>query len=293
MKESEVKSTERSNATKKVGIVGIVGNIFLFAIKITIALISKSQAMLADSVNSGTDILSSLMTVIGGKISGTPSDQDHNYGHGKAEYIFSMLISVLTVYLSFKVLIDGIMSLVNRHEFEFSIWLIVVAVITIVVKFFLYMFAKSYGEKEHNILILANAQDHINDVLITTSVIVGVLGALFNIYWLDGVIAIIISSRICYVGVRFFVESYQVLMDTAMSDGEKQIIREIIEKHGEVDHIDSITSKAVGNKFVVIIKISVNGEMTVNDSHKIAGIIKSEVMERENVYDVIVHINPV
>lgn len=151
---------------------------------------------------------------------------------------------------------------------------------------------KEYGEKEHNILILANAQDHINDVLITTSVIIGVLGALLNIYWLDGVIAIIISCRICYVGIQFFVESYQVLMDTAMSDGEKQIIREIIEKHGEVDHIDSITSKAVGDKFVVIIKISVNGEMTVNDSHRIAGIIKSEVMERENVYDVIVHINP-
>ncbi len=147
MKESEIQSTERSNATKKVGIVGIIGNVFLFAIKITIALISKSQAMLADSVNSGTDILSSLMTVIGGKISGIPSDQDHNYGHGKAEYIFSMLISVITVYLSFKILIDGIISLVNKNEFEFSIWLIIVAITTIVVKFSLYIFAKRIRRK--------------------------------------------------------------------------------------------------------------------------------------------------
>lgn len=147
MKESEIQSTERSNATQKVGIVGIIGNVFLFAIKITIALISKSQAMLADSVNSGTDILSSLMTVIGGKISGTPSDQEHNYGHGKAEYIFSMLISVLTVYLSFKVLIDGIISLVNKNEFEFSIWLIIVAITTIAVKILLYIFAKKIRRK--------------------------------------------------------------------------------------------------------------------------------------------------
>ena len=102
MKESEIQSTERSNATQKVGIVGIIGNVFLFAIKITIALISKSQAMLADSVNSGTDILSSLMTVIGGKISGTPSDQEHNYGHGKAEYIFSMLIILKPIMKIYK-----------------------------------------------------------------------------------------------------------------------------------------------------------------------------------------------
>lgn len=286
-------NSKRYDTTKKVGIVGIIGNVFLFAIKITIALITKSQAMLADSVNSGTDILSSLMTVIGGKISGTPSDSDHNYGHGKAEYIFSMLISILTVYLSFKVLIDGVTSLINKTEFEFSIWLIIVSIITILVKFALYIFAKKCGEKEKNILILANAQDHINDVFITSSVIIGVLGALFNIYWLDGVVAIIISTRICYVGIQFFVESYQVLMDTAMSDGEKQIIREIIEKHGEIDHIDSITSKATGNKFVVIVKISVDGKMTVNESHKIAGVIKSEIKEKENVYDVIVHVNPV
>lgn len=288
----EKEFSNRSNVTKKVGTVGIAGNTGLFIIKIIVALISKSQAMLADSINSATDILASLMTVIGGKISGAPSDEEHNYGHGKAEYIFSMLISVLTVYLALKVFIDGIMSIINHNEFEFSIWILVVGAITIAVKTCLYIYAKRCGEKENNILILANAQDHINDVMITSSVIIGTLGALLNIYWLDGIVAMFIAVRIAYVGCQFFVDSYSVLMDSSMKDGEKQIIREIIEKHGEVDHIDSITSKAVGNKFVVIVKVSVDGEMTVNESHKVAGTIKAEIMELENVYDVVVHINP-
>ena len=90
---SEVELEKRSKETQKVGIIGIVGNVFLFVIKIAIALVSKSNAMLADSINSGTDVLSSLMTFIGGKIAGEPSDDEHNYGHGKAEYIFSELIS--------------------------------------------------------------------------------------------------------------------------------------------------------------------------------------------------------
>lgn len=288
----ENECNERSAITKKVGVIGLTGNLILFIIKTVVAFISKSQAMLADSINSATDILASLMTVIGGKISGTPSDEEHNYGHGKAEYIFSMLISVLTVYLAIKVFADGIKSLINHNVFEFSVWIIVVCLITIAVKISLFIYAKRCGKKEKNILILANAQDHINDVMITSSVLIGTLGALLNIYWLDGVVAMLIAVRIAYVGCQFFIDSYSVLMDSSMKEGEKQIIREIIEKHGEIDHIDSITSKSVGNKFIVIVKVSVNENMTVKDSHKIAGIIKAKILEIENVYDVIVHINP-
>ena len=79
--------------TKKVGILGILGNIFLLIIKGSIGFITHSQAMIADSFNSGGDIFASLMTFIGNKISSVPHDQNHNFGHGKAEYIFSMLAS--------------------------------------------------------------------------------------------------------------------------------------------------------------------------------------------------------
>ena len=116
---SDTELEKRSRETKKVGIVGIIGNVFLFIIKIVIALISKSNAMLADSINSGTDVLSSLMTLIGGKIAGEPSDEDHNYGHGKAEYIFSLIISLIMGYLAIKIAWNGISSLLNETKFEF------------------------------------------------------------------------------------------------------------------------------------------------------------------------------
>ncbi len=292
MKEQDEKNKIRSDETQNVGVIGIIGNVFLFIIKMVVAFISKSQAMIADSINSGTDILSSLMTVIGGKISGEPSDEEHNYGHGKAEYIFSMLISVLTICLSLKVALDGVITLITRKTFTFSIWLLIVCAVTIVLKLALYFYAREKGKGSNNILILANAQDHLNDVMVTSSVVVGILGAIWNIYWLDGVVAIGISARICYIGMQFFIDSYQVLMDSSMKEGEKEIIQEIVSKNGEIDHIDSITSKSVGNRFVVIIKVSVDENMTVKESHAIAGKIKAEVMKLENVYDVIVHINP-
>lgn len=283
----------RSNETKKIGIIGIIGNLFLFIIKIIISIISKSQSMFADSINSASDILSSLMTYIGGKISGVPSDYNHDYGHGKAEYIFSMIISLITIYLSFTIAIKGVTSLIKQETFEFSMWLVIVCLVTIAVKSALYLYTRRKGKESENILILANAQDHINDVLVTLSVLLGVIAALFNIYWLDGIVAVGIAIRICCVGIQFFIESYKVLMDTSMSEGEKEKIYDIVKAYGEIDHIDKVTSKSVGNKYIVIVKVSVDGNMTVNESHKIAGKLKADILKIKNIYDVVVHINPV
>lgn len=283
---------ERSKETKKVGIVGIIGNVFLFVIKIIVALSFKSNAMLADSINSGTDVLSSLMTLIGGKIAGEPSDEDHNYGHGKAEYIFSLIISIVMGYLAIKIAWTGINSLIDGSEFEFSFALILVCIITIVTKFSLYCYTKKIGEKSSNILILANSQDHINDVYTTLSVLVGIFAGLINLYWLDGVVAIIIAIRILYTAIEFFMQSYNVLLDVSMSEEEIKEISEIIKKYKKIDHIDKITSKAVGNSFIVIVKVSVDGNMTVSESHEVAGKLKADILCLKNVYDVVVHINP-
>ena len=283
---------ERSKETKKVGIVGIIGNVFLFVIKIIVAILSKSNAMLADSINSGTDVLSSLMTLIGGKIAGEPSDEDHNYGHGKAEYIFSLIISLIMGYLALKIAWNGINSLIDGAKFDFSLSLIIVCIVTIVTKFSLYRYTKKIGKKSNNILILANSEDHINDVYTTLSVLVGILAALVNLYWLDGVVAIIIAIRILYTAIEFFIQSYNVLLDVSMSEEEIGKIKDIIKTYEKIDHIDKVTSKAVGNSFIVIVKVSVDGNMTVKESHEIVGKLKAEILEQKNVYDVIVHVNP-
>lgn len=290
---NELELEKRSKETQKVGIIGVIGNVFLFIIKIAIALISKSNAMLADSINSGTDVLSSLMTFIGGKIAGEPSDDDHNYGHGKAEYIFSLIISIIMGYLAIKIAVEGIESLITDKKFEFSIALIIVCVITIITKLFLYFYTNKIGKKSNNILILANSKDHINDVYVTLSVLIGVTAALIDWYWLDCLVAIIIAIRIFYTAIEFFVQSYDVLLDKSMPEDEIEKVKEIIKLYNKIEHIDKVTSKAVGNLFIVIIKVSVNGDMTVKESHDIVGKMKAEVMKEKNVYDVIVHVNPV
>lgn len=284
---------DKGKETEKVGLVGIAGNLFLFIIKIFISVISKSQAMMADSINSATDILSSIMTFVGGKISQNESDENHNYGYGKAEYVFSLLISLVMGYLSITVATNGIKSLILQEKFTFSYTLIIVCIITIVTKIILYNYTKKIGKNTENILVLANSQDHKNDVLVTSSVLIGIIASKYNIYFLDGLIAIIIACKILIEAIKFFITSYTVLIDKSISEMELRKIDQIIHEIPEIDHIDKITSKAVGKSFVIIIKVSVDGNMTVNESHEIAGILKARVMELKDVYDVVVHINPV
>lgn len=284
--------TENDSETKKVGMIGILGNLFLLVIKIVVALISNSQAMLADAINSATDVFSSIMTLIGGKISEEPSDEDHNYGHGKAEYIFSLIISLIAILLAINVFSNGINSLLHGAKFTFSVPLVLVCIVTILTKFGMYWYTHKIFQNTKNILIQANSEDHLNDVFMTSSVLVGIIAGYFQIYWLDGVVALIIAIRIFMVSVGIFLDSYDVLMDKSISEKEMDEIIEIVKSFEKIDHIDKITSKTVGKQFLIIVKVSVDGNMTVSESHAIAGKLKAQIMELEEIYDVIVHINP-
>ena len=171
---------DRYSQTQSASVLGIIGNIFLLVIKALIGFFSNSQAMIADSINSAGDVFSSLMTFIGNKIAKIPRDDSHNLGHGKAEYIFSMLISISMILVSLKVLINSVKSLIHNDNYRFSWLLVIVCVVPIVVKLCLYLYTHSISKKQNNLLIEANAKDHINDCFLNNWYIVS---NYYGIFW--------------------------------------------------------------------------------------------------------------
>ena len=157
----------RHKEAKIASIFGILGNIFLFVIKIIVGFISKSQAMIADAVNSGSDVFNSFMTLVGNKIASKKADSDHNLGHGKAEYIFSMLISITMILAGAKILYESFMALINDNKLIFSYTLVIVCIINIIIKFALYLYTNYVSKKYKNLLVKANSIDHRNDCFIT------------------------------------------------------------------------------------------------------------------------------
>lgn len=278
--------------TRKVAILGIFANLLLLILKLVVGFISGSQAMIADGFNSAGDIFTSAATFAGNKIASKPEDRNHPYGHGKAEYIFSMMISFSLLLVAYKIFHSSLNSIIKRETFTFSFWLVGVAAVTIVLKLTLFIYTRNIGRKEDNLLILANSEDHRNDVFVTSAALLGIIFGRYGIFIVDGIVGIIISFWVAYTALRIFSSSYHVLMDTNMDDNLKKDILHVILSIPGVDHVDEITAKPIGVSFIIIVKVSVPGNMTVEQGHGIAAQIRQKIKGCKRVGDVVVHINP-
>ena len=285
---------DRFKSVKRASILGILGNIFLLIIKSIIGFITSSQAMIADAVNSAGDILSSFITFIGNQIASKPSDDDHNMGHGKAEYIYSMLISIVMIFMGVLVFRDSIISIFDNKKYEFSVWLIVVCIITIVVKLCLFIYTDKLSKKYNNLLVKANSKDHRNDCVITFANLIAALLSLLNIYFFDGIVGSMIALWMIITAIKIFVESYDVLMDKSIDDSTKEKVFEIINAHKEIKKVIHFNSTPVGYKYQISFTIYVDGNLSTFESHKIADDLEKEIGRKmDEIYLTIIHVNPI
>lgn len=284
---------DRFEVTKKAGMYGIIGNIFLLIIKAIVGFASSSQAMIADAANSASDIFASLMTFIGNKIASEPGDKTHNFGHGKAEYIFSLFISISMMVVALKLLYDAILSLVYHSELTFSWFLVFVCIITIMTKLALFLYTNKLSKKQHNILLEANKKDHRNDCIVTTFTLISILLSLLGIYWFDGIVGIGISIWIFITGLKIFIESYNVLMDISIDENTQNLICDLIKKYPQIQKADEISSTPVGYQHIIVLTIYVDGNMSTFDSHELADKLENDITKLDNVYQTIIHVNPI
>lgn len=284
---------DRFESTQKASIFGIIGNIFLLIIKTIVGFMTKSQAMIADSVNSAGDIFSSLMTFVGNKIASKPSDDDHNLGHGKAEYIFSLLVSISMIIVAVKLLQSSVVALINQTGYTFSWWLVVVCIVTIITKLSLYIYTHSLAKKHNNILLEANAKDHINDCVVTTFNLIASLLSQMGILWFDGIVGTGISVWILWSGINIFLESYNVLMDKTISCENKQKVFDIIEKYKEIKKVEHFNATPVGYKYQISFTIYVDGNLSTFESHEIANKLEKELAKLDEIYLTVIHVNPI
>ena len=286
-------SENRYSAVGLVGIFGVAGNVFLLVIMLFVGIMCQSQALIADAINSAGDIFASLMTCIGNKISSKPVDSTHNFGHGKAEYIFSMFISLSMIGVALKLIYDAVISFVANDIVFFSWYSIIVCAITILIKFLLYKYASVISKKHNSILVEANRRDHLNDMVVTTFTLFAMICNHLGIFWIDKIVACGIAVYILITGLSMFAQSSNVLMDKAVDTKTRTLLQDDIVKKEWVKRIDEFYSKPVGDKFYLVITVSVDGNMTTFESHRLADELEKELNLNETVYKTTVHINPV
>lgn len=289
----EDKTSLRDSNVKKVSVLGICANIFLLLIKGIIGFVSNSQAMIADSLNSAGDIFASAMSFIGAKVSSKPCDDDHPYGHGKAEYVFSFVISLSMIVASIMMIKTSAESIILKSKVKFSWLLLVICLVTIFTKFILFIYTNKKNKETSSILIKASSEDHRNDMFLTIGTLIGIISSYFGLYFLDGIVGILISLWIIFVGIKLLRESYVVLMDTSLDYNMYRDIISFVENDDRILHVDEVLSKPVGNRHIIILKVSMDGDMSLEKAHNIGGKIKEDLINKfDFICDVIIHINP-
>ncbi len=275
---------------KIASILGMIFNIILAIMKGIVGFFTMSQAMIADFYNSFSDVFSSLMTFIGNHISSKPRDKDHNLGHGKAEYIFSFVIALVSIQLGISIFRS---SLFDNTIIKFSWLLIIVNIITIVVKSGLFIYTNKISKKYNNILMLANSLDHRNDVLVTSFNLISSVLLYFGISYIDRIVGFGIGIWIIVQGVQILITSYNVLMDKSLDDSLKYEIINLVKSHKEVKRLNHFNATPIGYRYQISFTIFVDGNLTTFESHEIANHLEEEIHEKfKDIYLTVIHVNP-
>lgn len=253
---------------------------------------SGSTAVLADAANSTTDILASLVVLGGSQIAARPPDEDHQFGHEKAEAVAAKVVGLLVMGTGVVTAFGAVQGL-RGGEFEAvgpaAIW---VSLGAVVIKEVLARFLTRVGRQVENEALVADAQNQRGDVFASAAALVGALGGAYGLPILDPVMALVVALLILRMGLMLYIRSVNTLMDPAPPAEVTRRIEQIIEGTEGVRSLDSIRSRQIGGSIYVECKIGVDGHLTVDEGHQIAGRARRLLREELDVRDAIVHVNP-
>lgn len=286
---------ERERLTKLGSFWGIAGNAFLAVFKIGIGLASGSLAIIADGIDSATDIITSFLTLVAAKISNQPADADHPFGHEKIETIISKVMSFVIIFAGYNVVHTSIERLKDPQPLTNPLLVVAICLISILVKYFLYKYKYRIGQKINSPSFIADALNLRNDMLTSAGVFVGMLAyVVTGINWIDPVIAILVALFIFKVGLSIFFESSRELMDSSTELGAlyKEIVKNL-HQFKEVKNPHKIRVRKAGFVYFLELHLEVKPSMTVYHAHRLTEKIEQTIIKSiSGMKEIIIHIEP-
>ena len=284
---------ERFNRADRIIWIGFWVNALLMIFKLAAGHWGRSDAVFADGIESACDFVAIFSTMVALKLGRKPFDEKHPYGHGRAESLAAILISLVIVATGVWIMVDSVHTIIDR-DFKSPGWIAVLAAFcTILIKEWLYRFSLKTGKRLDSPALLAIAKDHHKDAVTSVSTLVGVLGAFFGWGIMDPLAAGLTSFFILHIGYQTFRDSAHDLMDgSAPPDFISEVTR-LAEGVERVEHVHDIRARRSGQYMIIDLKLDMDPAMTVKESHDVATRVKKLIFEGfPNVGDVMIHINP-
>ena len=272
-------------------LISIIAYILLSIIKFLIGTSAGSEALRADGLNNATDIVASVAVLIGLRYSRKPADQDHPYGHWKAESVASLLASFIMMVVGIQVLYNAIQSVFDGKTQApdlISAWTGIGAA---VVMYLVYRYNKKLAQKINSQSLMAAAKDNLSDAWVSIGTVIGIFGAQFYLPWLDPLTAVIVGLLICKTAWGIFIEASHYLTDGFDEELIESYEKTVLDLPG-VKGVKDIRARNYGNNTVVDVVILVRSTLDIKQAHDISSEVEEELMNKHEVYDVHVHVEP-
>ncbi|MDE5855082.1 MAG: cation diffusion facilitator family transporter [Ruminococcus sp.] len=280
----------------RISTVSIVGNIALSLLKLFAGIVANSGAMISDAVHSASDVFSSIIVIIGVKLSAKKSDKEHPYGHERMECVAAIVLAIILLVTGLFIGNNTIENLKvsNLKEFQIpGIPALIAAIISIIVKEAMFWYTRHYAKILDSGAVMADAWHHRSDALSSVGALIGIAGARMGVPILEPAASLIICAFILKASYDIFRDAIDKMVDHSCDDEtESQLIKCVMSQEG-VHNVDLIQTRIFGNKIYVDIEISMDGNQSLSYCHGVAERVHSEIESQfPKVKHIMVHVNP-
>ncbi len=284
---------ERFNQADRVIKIGFWINAVLMLFKLAAGHWGRSEAVFADGVESACDFIALLATLVALRISRQPSDSRHPYGHGRAESIAAILVALVILLTGLWIFSTALHTLLDQTYPHPQGIAVAAALMTILIKSWLYRYSVGVGRQLGSPAVLAVAGDHRKDALTSIATLVGVTAAFAGWGWMDPLAAGLTSFFIIKIGYDTFRTAAQDLMDTTLPEEITRDMIGVAEQVTGVEHVHELKGRRSGQYLIIDLKLEMDPQMTVKQSHDIATAVKKAIFAKfPEVGDVMIHVNP-
>lgn len=277
------------------GISGIVTNTVLCILKLISGIVCSSVSIIADALNNLSDAASSLITIIGFKLSGKPADRDHPFGHGRIEYICGFLVSTAILIMGGELLISSVKKIVSSESSDYSniTMTVVILIIAILTKLLMYFFNRSTAKKIDSLSMMATAKDSLSDVLSTSVVLIGTLIGYYTSFSIDGYLGVLVSLFILYTGLSTIKDSLMPLLgESANADMIKDIENIVLSYDGILGIHDLNVHNYGPGRYIISLHAEVSASCDIMKTHDTIDIIEKELQTKLGC-SATIHMDPI
>jgi len=278
---------------------GLYTNIFLAIFKTVIGIIGHSQALLADGINSTSDVTYYIAVKIFMKQANKPADKEHPYGHRQLESISALIVGAFILTTAVAIFWQSINSFFDMVKgvvppAEISYWALIIAIITVISKVVLFSITNRTHKATRNPALKALANDHLNDIMATVGVTIGIVMSKLGYHWVDPLAGAVVAVFILKTGIEIIADSSGELMDSVPDDKFQDEVRGLVGGISGVLGVDDIATHRYGASFIINLTILVDGGITVREGDNLADQVESKLFEqyRSSLAKVNIHYHP-